>query len=88
MRVFELRFLLALILVLLGATVIVGLNLGDDDDTMALQGQTQRLLANPTEKTLTSVGLTSSTPRPSRADSEIAVRSGASTIDLVRVLRC
>ena len=88
MRVIELRLLLALILVLLGATIVVGLNLVDDADTMTLQARTQPLRANPEEKTLTSVGLTTSAPHPSRTDSEIALRSGVSMIDLVCVLRC
>jgi hypothetical protein len=93
MRAVEPRLLLALILVLLGATVIVGLNLGDDDSQMALERemqalQTQPLRTNSEEKTLASVRLPSSAPRPSRTDSEIALRSCASVIDLVCVLRC
>jgi hypothetical protein len=85
MHVVERRVLLALVLVLLGATVIVGLSLGDDD-TMVLQGQNQPLRANPEERILNSVGLPAL--HPSRTDSEIAPRSNASVIDLVRVLRC
>jgi hypothetical protein len=85
--VVELRLLLALILVLLGATVIGGLNL-EDADTMALQRHTQPLRATPKEKTLTPLGLPSSALHPSRTDSEIALRSGASVIDLLGVLRC
>ena len=88
MRVVELRLLLALILALLGATVVVGFNFGDDADTMTLQGQTQPLRANPEEKTLASVRVMSSALHPSRADPEIVPRSGASVIDLVCVLRC
>ena len=86
MRVVEPRLLLALILVLLGATVIVGLNLEDDADTMILQGQMQPLRADAEKKTLNSVP--SSTLNPSRTGSEIVPRSGASVIDLVCVLRC
>ena len=88
MRVVELRLLLALILVLLGATAVVGFNLGDDADTMALQGQTQPLGANPEKKTLTSVVPPTSALHPSRTDSEIAPRSCAAVIGLVCVLRC
>jgi hypothetical protein len=88
MRGFQLRLLLALVLVLLGATLIVGINLDDDDSTMALVRQTQPLCANPEEKSLTAVGLPSSAQHPSPPDSEIAPRSGASVIDLVCVLRC
>jgi hypothetical protein len=88
MCVVELRLLLALILVLLGATFIVGLNLGDDADRMTLQGRTQPVRANPEETTLTSVGRPSSALHRSRADSEIAPRSWATVIDLVCVLRC
>ena len=87
MRVFEPRLLLPLILVLLGATIIVGLNLEDDADPMILQGQMQPLRANPEDKTLASVG-SSSALHPSRTDSEIVPRSGTSVIDLVCVLRC
>ena len=36
MRGVELRLLLAIVVVLLGATLIVGLNFGEDDDAMAL----------------------------------------------------
>ena len=88
MRVVELRFLLALILVLLGATFIFGLNLEYDADTMTLQGRTQPLPANLEEKTLTSEGLPSSPVHPSRRDSEVAPRSCAAVIDLGCVLRC
>ena len=89
MRVIELRLLLALILVLLGATVSFGLNLGDDAaDRMTLQDPTQRLRGNPEEKILTPVRLTSSARPPSRTDSAIARRSSTSVIDLVRALRC
>jgi hypothetical protein len=88
MRVVELRLLLALIVVLLGATVMVGLNVGDDADTMTLQAQTQPLRANPNQKILSSAGLPSSALHPSRADSGTAPRTCASMIDLVCVLRC
>jgi hypothetical protein len=88
MRVVELRLLLALILVLLGATVIFGLNLGDDTDAMTLQGRTQPLPVNGEEKALISVGRPSSTLHRSRTDSEGTPRSSASVIDLVCVLRC
>jgi hypothetical protein len=88
MRVVELRLLLALILVLLGATVIVDLNLGDDSDTMTLQVRTQSLRVSLKEKTLTSVGRPSSALNPSRTNSEIARRSCVSLIDLACVLRC
>jgi hypothetical protein len=88
MRVVELRFLLALILVLLGATFIVGLNLGDDTDTMTLQGRTRRLPVNPEEKALASGGRQSSALHRLRTDSEGVPRSGASVIDLVCTLRC
>jgi hypothetical protein len=88
MRVVELRLLLALILVLSGATVIVGLNLGADADPMTFQGRTQPLRANPEKKTLISVWFPSSALQPSRTDSEIAARSCASVIDLACILRC
>jgi hypothetical protein len=87
MCVVELRLLLALVLVLLGATVIVGLNFEDDDDTIALPGQTQTLRANSEEEIRSSVEIPSSALRPSRTDSEIAPRPRASVIDVV-VLRC
>jgi hypothetical protein len=88
MRGFQLRLLLALVLVLLGATVIVGVNLDDDDSTMALVRQTQPLCAHAEEEPLTSVRLSSSAQHLSPPDSEIAPRSSASVIDLVCVLRC
>lgn len=88
MRVFELRLLLAIVLVLLGATVIIGLSFGEDDDTMAMVCQTQPLRANPEEKVSTSVELPSSALHPSRPESEITARTSASVIDLVCVLRC
>ena len=88
MRVVELKPLLALILVLLGATVIFGLNLGDDTDAMTLQGRTQPLPVNGEEKALISVGRPSSTLHRSRTDSEGTPHSSASVIDLVCVLRC
>ncbi len=88
MRAAQLRLLLALVLVLLGATVIVGLNLGDDDTMMAMQGQTQTLRAKPEDKIAPSIGLVSSVSHQSRTQSEIALRPGVSVIDLVHVLRC
>ena len=88
MRVVELRVLLALVLVLLGTMVIVGLNLGDDADTMTLQGQTRPLRSNHQEKPLSAVRLPSWALHPSRTDSETAPRLCASVIDLVCVLRC
>lgn len=88
MRVVELRLLLALILVLFGATGFVGLNVGDDDNPMAVQGQKQRQRADSEEKALTSVELPSSALHPSRTDSKIAPRSCASVLDLVCVRRC
>ena len=84
----ELRLLLALLLVLLGATVIVDLNLGDDADTMTLQGRTQPLRVNLDEKTQISVGRPSPPLDPSRTNSKIAPRSGVSVSDLACVLRC
>jgi hypothetical protein len=88
MRFLKLRLLLALILVLLGAAVIVDLNLGDDTDTMTLKGRTQPLRVNLEEKTLTSVGRPSPALDPSRTNSDIALRSCVSVIDLACVLRC
>lgn len=88
MRVVQLRLLLAIILVLSGATVIVGLNLGSDADALSLQSRTQTLRANPEEQTLTSASLPSSVLHSSRTDSKIAPRSCASVIDLVCILRC
>ena len=90
MRAVELRLLLALVLVLLGATVIFGLNLGDDADTMTLQGRTRLLRVNREENTFTSASVErpSSTLNRSRTDSEMTLRSCGSVIDLVCVLRC
>jgi hypothetical protein len=79
---------LALILMLLGATVIVGLNFEDDADTMTLQGRTQRLRVNLQKKTLSLVGRPSPNLDPSRTSSEIAPRSSASLIDFACILRC
>jgi hypothetical protein len=87
-RMVELRLLLALILVLLGATVVVDLSLGDDADTMALQGQTQPLRVNLDEKTPASVGRPSPALDSSRTNPDIAPRSCVSVIDLACVLRC
>jgi hypothetical protein len=84
----ELRLLLALILVLLGATVIVDLNPGDDADRMTLQGRTQPLCVNLDEKTQASVGRPSPALDPSHTNSDIAPRSCVSVIDLACVLRC
>src|SRR4029077_2639371 len=78
MRVVEIRLLLAIVLVLLGATVIIGLGFGEDDDTMAMVCQTQPLRANPEEKVSNSVELPSSALHPSRPESEITVRTSAS----------
>ena len=88
MRMVELRLLLALILVLLGGTVIIDLNLGNDADTMTLQGRTQPLRVNLEEKTLTSVGRPSPALDAPRTNSDIAPRSCVSVIDLACVLRC
>ena len=87
MRMVGLRLLLVLILVLLGATVIV-VNLGDDTDTMTLQGRTQPLRVNLDEETQASVGRPSLAPDSSRTNSKIAPRSGVSVSDLACVLRC
>jgi hypothetical protein len=88
MRMVELRLLLALLLVLLGATVIVDLNLGDDADTMTLQSRTQPLRVNLDEKTQISVGRPSPPLDPSRTNSDIAPRTCVSVMDLACVLRC
>jgi hypothetical protein len=88
MRVVELRLLLAIVVVALGATLIVSLNFGEDGDTMALVCQTQPLHVNPEERSRTSLDGPTSATRPSRTESEITVRSSASVIDLVCVLRC
>ena len=87
MRVVELRFLPVLILALVGATFIFGLNLLEDADTTTVPGP-QPLHGNLGEKPLTSVGLASSLLHPSRTDSEDAPRTCAPVTDLVCVLRC
>jgi hypothetical protein len=93
MRVIELRLLLAIVVVLLGATLIVGLNFGEDDDAMALLCQTQPLHVNSDERGRTSLALSTpdrptSAPRRSSTKSDVAARTGASVIDLVCVRRC
>jgi hypothetical protein len=93
MRVVELRLLLAIVVVLLGATLIVGLNFGEDDDPMALVCQTQPLHVNAEERSRSSLDLLTSdlltsAPRPARTESEITAGTSASVIDLVCVLRC
>jgi hypothetical protein len=86
MRRVELRLLLSLILVLVGAIVLVGLNVEYDADRMILHSQTQ--LANEEQKSLASVGiLPSALPAP-RTDLEIVRPVAASLIILVCILRC
>ena len=50
MRIVELRLLLAIVLVLLGATVIVGLNFGEDDDPMAWSARLNLCTETPRRK--------------------------------------
>jgi len=88
MRLVELRLLLLLILVLIGATVIVGADLENDAAMIPMRIRTQTPGANPERQSATSGKQSSSSVRQSRADAEIAARSGPSVIDLVHVLRC
>jgi hypothetical protein len=86
MRLDELRLLLALVLVLVGATVIVGVDLESDAAMMPLRVQKQPLGANSEQQFATFAGKRSSTIHGSRADSGIVPRS--SSADLVHILRC
>jgi hypothetical protein len=93
MRGVELRLLLAIVVVLLGATLIVGLNFGEDDDAVALLCQAQPLHVHPDERGRTSLALPTtdrptSAPRRSSTKSDVTARTGASVIDLVCVRRC
>jgi len=88
MRAVEFRLLLAIVVVMLGATLIVGLNFSEDDDPMALVCQTQPMHVNSEERSCASLDGPTSAPPPSRTESEITIHSSASVIDLVCVLRC
>ena len=93
MRVIELRLLLAIVVVLMGATLIVGLNFGEDDDAVALLCQAQPLHVHPDERGRTSLALPTtdrptSAPRRASTKSDVTARSGASVIDRVCVRRC
>ena len=87
MRVFELRLLLAIILVLLGATVFLGMSLEDNSESVVLQNQTPPSHLNQQEKVLAS-------ERPasdlylSRPTSEAVSRILRVSPDLVLILRC
>jgi len=90
MRVLVPRLLLALLLVLLGTTVLVSLNLEDEASPVALLRQSQPLLAlrpNTAKKTVAFVGRLASIPLSGK-DSTFHSHSGASLIALVYVLRC
>jgi len=88
MRLVELRLLLLLILVLIGATVIVGVDVENDAAMIPVRIRTQTLGASSELQSSTSGEQSSPSVCQSRADAEIASRSGPSVIDLVHVLRC
>jgi len=88
MRLFELKFALPLVLVLVLGVVTLGIGLEDDADTMALQGQAQFHSVHLQQHIHDTVPTARSSAPRSRRDAKVFWRASASVIDFTCVLRC
>ena len=81
----RLKFLLAIILVLAGVTLFVGINLEDNIDVVLMPSHTPSSLVNQRK-------IASERPAPNspsfRPDSEVISRSARVSVDLIPILRC
>lgn len=87
MRVLRFRFVLPLLVVLLGAMLMLGGILQDDADGMVLPGHAQSLRLNESAEATASIYSPLFAHRQTSAVREVR-QSGMAVLDLVCVIRC
>ena len=87
MRAVKLRLLLLMILVVVGATVFVGMNIEDNTESVVLQTEAPPSPTSHQKKVFASKQLVSDLGS-SRPNSEAFLRMPRISIDLVPILRC
>ena len=80
--------LLLLVMLLIGASVSVGLSFEDGADLLIWQAQAHNVRVNATQKPVDSVPHAPATPRASRPGSESSLSGPVSAAHSISILRC